>query len=139
MLPFVLFLDFDGVLHPRTSGTVRHAPALERLLAKHPQVLVVVSSTWKHSNSVADLRGWFSRDFAPRVVAVTPDLPHGVGSRQREIEAWLRANPAKQWLALDDEPRLFEPNCPWLYLTNTADGLTASDLEAIDAVLAKAK
>jgi len=132
--PFVLFLDFDGVLHPRTSGTCRHLASLEAVLRRAPHVQVVVSSTWKHQNSLQDLRGWFSADIQERVIDVTPDLAQGKGSRQQEIQAWLKRHPTLRWLALDDEPGLFEPNCPWLYLTQTATGLTAADLLALEAL-----
>lgn len=131
---FVLFLDFDGVLHPRTSGTGRHIPALEALLRRHPQVELVVSSTWKHQYSVEDLKGWFSSDIQERVIGVTPDLPNLPGARQLEIEAWLRMRSSRRWLALDDEPALFSPGCPWLYLTETATGLTSADLVVLDSI-----
>ncbi len=130
--PFVLFLDFDGVLHPRTSGTCRHLPALEQVLQRHPHVQVVVSSTWKHQNTLEDLRGWFSPHLQHRVVDVTPDVSPCAFQRQVEIQAWLDHHPAQHWLALDDEPALYRPNCPWLLLTDPTTGLTSDDLKNLE-------
>ena len=43
-----LFLDFDGVLHRGNSGTLVLLPKLEALLRKHPQIVIVISSTWRN-------------------------------------------------------------------------------------------
>lgn len=127
-LPFILFLDFDGVLHPRCTGTMRYAPQLEALLADFPNVRVVVTSTWRLSHDLEDLRGWFSRAFAPRVIDVTPYLGEGAGVRQREIEQWLQAHAVRGWLAVDDEAQLFSPACPNLYITSSKEGLDQNAL-----------
>lgn len=135
---FILFIGFDGVLHPRTSGTFRHLPTLEEVLGAYPEIRVVISSTWKHSHELADLRGWFSPGFAHRVIGTTPDLAAGPGSRQREIEQWPRQNPTAQWLALDDESRLFDSDCVWAHLTELSTGLTSSDFRALEGHFQKA-
>jgi hypothetical protein len=132
MLKFVLFLDFDGVLHPRTSGTMRLAPLLEAFLRCSPNVSVVISSSWRALYSLEELRTWFSDDVQHRFLSCTPRLPDGAGSRQREIEKWLSSNPAHRWAALDDEAGLFDKDCPWLVLTEAATGVTAADLETLE-------
>ncbi len=121
---FILFLDFDGVLHPHTSGTCRHIPLLEDFLRKHPRVQVVISSTWRFQYSLQELKEWFSEDLWDRIIDVTPEAAAGPGSRQHEIELWLREHPALHWVALDDEAALFRPGCPWLMKTDTRIGLT---------------
>ena len=47
----ILFLDFDGVLHPGNRGTFERAPMLEMWLLKHPEVDVVISSSWRIENT----------------------------------------------------------------------------------------
>jgi hypothetical protein len=117
-----LFLDFDGVLHanfPRRDRTdaenLRWAfvPALEVVLRAHPQVAIVISSTWRRDHPLASLRAKFSPDIAQRIVGVTPlhGRPLEPGARQDEIEAWLRANDRAHavWVALDDVVEQFHP------------------------------
>jgi hypothetical protein len=132
---FVLFLDFDGVLHPGTSGTMRLIPALEQLLACYPDVVVVISSTWRMSESLDELRAWFSPEFASRIISVTPVLDQGQSAaRQAEAEAWLTENATAHYCAVDDETALFRPGCSWLIATNPRTGLTEQTLQALSAV-----
>jgi hypothetical protein len=46
----ILFLDFDGVMHPASYSKARqsfcYAPWLEAVVAKHP-LRIVVSSSWR--------------------------------------------------------------------------------------------
>lgn len=140
----ILFLDFDGVLHP----AVNHDPAL--LLCKRPlledvlrhceSVEVVVSSTWRETRTLSELQSLFSDDIAQRVVGVTPqwrdvqdEVSFGSYVRQAEIEAWLRKSgqPWQQWLAVDDQAHLFRPFCKNLYTTNPGTGLTEDDYEVL--------
>jgi hypothetical protein len=137
---FVLFLDFDGVLHPGTTGTMRLIKELEQLLAHYPDVVVVISSSWRMGESLDELRAWFSPEFAPRIVSVTPVLDQSQpAARQAEIESWLQNNPTVHYCALDDEPPLFRPGCPWLVVTNGRTGLTKHTLEALSEVFDAAK
>lgn len=124
MYPFILFPDFDGVMHPGTSGTMRHVPKFEAFLARYPDVLLVPSSNWRETESLDDLRNWFSPAFASRIIDVTPvlHLP-GRGSRQTEIETWLGQHPARHWRAIDDDASLFRPDCRWLITTDPRTGL----------------
>lgn len=116
----VLYLDFDGVLHPadvRVSPTDRrpqvyvrgrptdrplfeHAPLLERLLEPHPQLRIILSTSWVRE---------FGYEFA--LEQLTPSL------RERVLGATLYPAPARyyciqidaeergieRWLALDDD------------------------------------
>ncbi len=138
-LDAVLFLDFDGVLHPRTQGTFRAVPLLQAWLERQPHVSVVVSSNWRMSHSVDALRALFETPLAQRIVDAVPfEGPERRGDRQRLIEAWLNAHSVRTWVALDDDVSLFEPGCPWLVCTQTEDGLTARELAQLDERLADA-
>ena len=70
----VVFLDFDGVLHPvgvpaidkefrliENQDLFVWRPILERLLAPHPMVGIIVSSDWRRLFDDATLSGYLAR------------------------------------------------------------------------------
>ncbi len=129
----IIFLDFDGVLHPEPctlDGEFCHLPRFETILRDFPSVRVVISSAWRHSQDLETLRSYFSSDIAERIIDVTPSWAQLDGDapgyeRQAEVEAWIRKN-AKPWddfLALDDRPWLFSPFYPRLVKCVRATGL----------------
>ena len=138
----ILFLDFDGVLHPYPCMTRQYfcqLPLMERILRGFPGVEIVISSAWRlrfsdQNEALLQMRKHFSSDIAERVVGTTPDhrdrprseAPPGLGEFLREWEclSWLRENrPAgTAWLALDDQPGLFTPDCTDLMLTSFKTG-----------------
>lgn len=140
----ILFLDFDGVLHPEGVGEdlhFVHLPAFEAALREFPSVQVVVSSAWRLDMPLDELRQKFSQDIRARVVGVTPSLPHleaKYGQRQRECELWLRqAYPGgvatPRWLALDDRESYFDRGCQNLVLLpHVHYGGTGLDGETLD-------
>lgn len=111
----ILFLDFDGVLHPEGIETDLEFVDLdnfEHVIREFQQVRIVVSPTWRLSESVEELRLHFSADIRERIVDVTPklaDFESVRGQRHRECEAWIRENsPDGHGLALDDGARYFD-------------------------------
>lgn len=130
----LLFLDFDGVLHPEPCNEDRcfcFLSRLENVLRDYPEVDVVISSTWRETRTLSTLRLFFSPDIAKRIIDVTPnwkehqELFEIIGyQRQTEIEAWLRQSkePWRQWLAIDDKPYLFKPFLPNLIKTISTIG-----------------
>jgi hypothetical protein len=135
-----LFLDFDGVLQPYPcryqSDQLCHIPRLENVLRDFPEVLVVVSSSWKDDQDLVTLRSYFSADIAARIIDVTPhwsslpDLAALVGPFQRQVEilGWLedRGFLAEKWIAIDDRPGWFSPRLENLVLCNPAVGFEES-------------
>lgn len=119
----ILFLDFDGVLHPeinyREEELFSKIPLFEKVLRNFPNVDIVISSTWRLNHGLEELKSKFSPDIARRIIDVTPvyaDLPElhlviGPFQRHVEIEGWLRQAQRiwEPWLALDDKPYLFKP------------------------------
>jgi hypothetical protein len=114
-----LFLDFDGVLHPTTIGMELESeqvigtglfgwlPPLASVLRPHPDVVVVVHSTWRYTHDVAELRellGVLGR----RVVGATPR-----GPRYESITWWLQQNPSfTSYRILDDDTAEFPDPLP---------------------------
>ena|SRR6185369_5198182 len=137
----ILFLDFDGVLHPRPapgSGETdlfRSLHLLEGVLRQLPDVEVVISSAWRVSQSPDEIREYFAEDLRDRIIGMTPlpgeDIELAPSElvnfpRQTQCVAWLARNrPAgAPWLAIDDTAEEFEPRCAQLLLIDGWEGLT---------------
>ena len=115
----VLFIDFDGVLHPATSGpgVMNSAvlatplwgwvPTLARVLRPHADVGLVVHSSWRCTHNVEELRSLLG-PLGSRVVGSTPD-----GQRYESCLRWLRLNPTyTSYRILDDDRREFPDPLP---------------------------
>ncbi|MDB5807634.1 MAG: uncharacterized protein JWN73_4956 [Betaproteobacteria bacterium] len=146
--PVILFLDFDGVLHPVGGVPERQRmgklPLLEALLREPglEGVGIVISSTWRVIHTAAQLRSLFAPDMRERVLGCTPQLeqhrtPH---RRYEDISAWLRAHPAiREWVALDDDFHGFAPEAhARTVFTNSDTGLTPRDIDVLRARLLQA-
>lgn len=140
----ILFLDFDGVTHPEPydqESAFQQLPFIEAVVRDLVEVEIVVSSSWRESHSLDELREFFALDIQHRVVGVTPDIwdPERPQSFLRECEcmAWLAANrPAgTRWLAIDDRPSWFQPNCPNLLVTDTTQGFLPNQIEMLRNML----
>lgn len=122
----ILFLDFDGVLHPlfnvgqdgRTATIYEgpffvHAPRLAELLAPYlEQIEIVISSSWGRTRSLEQLKALLPPVIATRVTDTTwiesreADTRNALATRYRCIDQWLRVKRPGyegQWLALDDD------------------------------------
>ena len=151
----ILALDFDGVMHPVNSTREPkfcRLNLLEQWLRKRPVVDVIVSSSWRVVHPLDLLQSFFAEDLQARVIGVTP-LAHrllgpswsrpdaeravAIGERQFEIEQWIADSglPARPWVALDDDPPLFRPDCQRLVLCASEVGLTEAHLEQLDAMI----
>lgn len=151
----ILFLDFDGVLHPnnRPGALFMWVPRLAMWLADWPGVEVVISSSWRGVHSLHEMVKLLGPGVGSRVVGCTPRLwqedhewrvyptaPTGATSRkvferQAEIDAWLAMSwqPKRPWVALDDMPYLFEPGCPRLVSCDGHAGLSGENLIQLSA------
>lgn len=141
----ILFLDFDGVLHPfpmtSTSSHFSATPSLWTILEKIPEISVVITSTWREQFSLAQLvellKGHGGEYFSNRFIGVTPIMESTAdyvpGIRQREIESWLVENEVtdEPYIILDDIEEYFDSTCPNLYLVDGVSGLTDHDTAMI--------
>jgi hypothetical protein len=99
------------------------------------------------------LQSFFADDLQARVLGVTPpahlllgptesrseaEREVAIGERQYEIEQWIADSgaPAQPWVALDDDATLFRPGCPNLVVCDPTVGLTVSQLNELDVMLA---
>lgn len=147
----VVYLDFDGVLHPcdvfvdpsrpfepylegsyRTAGhkLFEHAEFLESILPD--DVWVILSTSWanlpKHSTSWA--KKWLPQTMQNRVLGRTLDVwtgPRKFRALPRGHQVLLHANQftPKRWIALDDDSNGFDA-CPYNFVqTHWKTGLVS--------------
>ncbi|MBK6631534.1 MAG: hypothetical protein IPG33_11115 [Betaproteobacteria bacterium] len=126
----VLFLDFDGVLHPSLCLEAEHfcrRPLFEEVMRRFPAVRIVISSSWRHHFAIERLRPSFSGDIAERIDDTTSLwVPGGPANRFEEIMAFVcsRGLDEAGWLALDDSAFEFPRSCANLVLCDGRFGLT---------------
>lgn len=131
----ILFLDFDGCTHSAYGRNPKwsRVPFIAAAIASFPEVQIVISSSWREHYLIEKLRAMLG-PLGDRVIGVTPLHRNDYGRvRQREIEAWMVTNrpPGTPFVALDDEPALFEKDCPWVIFCPPRvgfDGAAATEL-----------
>lgn len=124
----ILFLDFDGVLHPdavylRPNGEVElrsggelfmWAPLLIEALSAHQNIRIVLSTSWARNLGYYQARKALPTDIQNRVIGATWHSAMGRGwpdyiawdnqSRYEQIAAWLaRSQEQTSWVAIDDD------------------------------------
>ena len=110
----VLFLDFDGVLHPTmedlddgsdaciATPLFGWLPVLAAALHRYPDVGITVQSTWRYTHDDDELRELLG-PLGVRFLGATPR-----GPRYESILWWLHLNPSfVSRRILDDNPREF--------------------------------
>lgn len=122
----LLFLDFDGVLHPARSNPSEHfsnLPRFEQVVRDYPTLRIVLSTTWQHAYSLSALRSRFAVDIRNRIIGGTRDArPVEPDSRYLQICTFLvRSGQEKApWVALDDAEHEFPNGCEELVLCDPA-------------------
>lgn len=138
----LIFLDFDGTYWPRSSENPKLYSEFAQFVLKDPAIGIVISSNWRLTHGLEDLRGYFHPDIEPRIIgtiALEDDRDFEV--RQKLIEQYvskykeeLRKNHVKRQLkfvALDDNDTLFKPNWEHLIVCKYSEGMTLETLEEI--------
>ncbi|AJY44021.1 hypothetical protein I6G56_14755 [Burkholderia humptydooensis] len=133
----VLFLDYDGCLHPHDVYLVdgvpvmrrdgpqlfEHANLLAELLEPYPQVQIVLSTSWVAKFGMIRATLYLPAALQQRVVGTiyefrTDKTEWAELSRFDQIMRYVNANDVKSWVALDDDnncwPECFERHlvCP---------------------------
>ncbi len=156
----ILFLDFDGVLHPDAvflrlngeielradGGLLMWADRLSAALEPYPDSRIVLSTSWARHLGFSRARKVLPADLAARVVGATwhsamgkgwPDyIPWDNQTRFDQIAAYLSRLPAPvPWLAIDDDDRGW-PDAQRGHLVYT-DGMTGLSAEGAQADLSR--
>lgn len=150
----IIFLDFDGVLHPISSRIVRQeggaividqapdgepifcrVPLLAAVLRDFPEVRIVLSSSWTRYVPKAALLEPL-QDLADRVIGSLS--PYERGTRYERVRTFLEPFEGEPWIAIEDDRRNFPDAVPVLW-TDSSTGLTIKDLALLRMRLSEAK
>lgn len=117
----ILFLDFDGVLHPDAAYLYGKTPRLNadgelfmwanllvEALADQPNVRIVLSTSWVRLLSFKRARDYLPPVLRARVIGGTW---HSAAdrweweqmTRHQQIRRYVNRNSVSNWLALDDD------------------------------------
>lgn len=128
----LIFLDFDGVLHPSSDDggpAFRKAPLLAKTL-HGLECDIVISSSWRFHHALDVITGKLPDELSNRIIGTTGPAVEGAYARHKEILAWIQKNPAEyEWRALDDSRWEFNqcaeliPCDPTLGITEKEAGL----------------
>jgi hypothetical protein len=134
----VLYLDFDGVLHPDDVRLIKNqpvlfrdgmnlfewAPLLEEALVPFPTVRVVLSTAWVRVKSFGYAKKQLPDGLQKRVVGATwhSQMRHGAGWYSKYHNPWadktrhsqivedaLRRGLGTRWVAVDDDHEGWNP------------------------------
>lgn len=139
----VLFLDFDGVLHPMPGFNSSHAmfcnlplllDFLPRACELDPTFSIVISSSWRSELELADLCELFPEQYRHLIVGITPEHTYGMsyGGRLQEILEYVQAHNISDWLAIDDNEYIFGDCLDNVLLCNPETGITHFDIRILE-------
>jgi hypothetical protein len=120
----VLYLDYDGPLHneavywdPNTSRPFmraperywlfQHTPLLEQLMAPHPGIAIVLSTSWVYHYGLRKAAKELPASLRSRVIGSTYEARGGDFlhlSRGELVASDVERRGPARWLALDDDP-----------------------------------
>ena len=132
----VLFLDFDGVLHPTSHGSALFSqlPLLEEALSD-ATCQIVISSSWRFHVELPKLQAHFSQKVRAQIVGVTCEPYIGSYARFHEINAYVNTHGIHDWIALDDAYWEFPKGCDQLIRCNPNTGLSRTEVKLLEAWL----
>lgn len=130
-----IFLDFDGVLHSSHPNAFDFEllPLFAKSLAPYTDNFkIVISSLWRQNHSLEFLVNIFPASIKRTIKGITPTHLNGLsaGGRYNEIKEYCQAYHIKDsdWIAIDDNPSLFPPQCKNLVVVSPIKGVTEKDL-----------
>lgn len=135
----MIFLDIDGVLAPirqwdRYGDLDPGCIQVLNAIVAAGRADVVVSSTWRHGKTVAELQALLAaQGFTGCVIDKTPTASPGAG-RGEEIAAWLAEHAVAGYVIIDDHRDMGELRTR-LVQTHPAHGLQPGDLPRAIAML----
>jgi hypothetical protein len=132
----ILFLDFDGVLHPTSAhaeNLFNRASLLNSIIASS-HCSIVLSTSWRFTHSLSDLCSLLPKQIASQVIDVTGPAHIGEHARYREILNYLTRfkNQPYDWRALDDSFWEFPIECAELIQCNPNTGLTNKEITTLN-------
>jgi hypothetical protein len=141
----ICYLDYDGVLHDcqvfnspgigihiRTPGRTlfEWAPILDELLAPHPDVEIVLSTSWVAAQSFEFARAQLPPGLQQRVIGSTYNTDNlryfDAWPRGRQVASDVLERKPDSWFAIDDDDNGWPRNCRGrLIKTHGSAGISA--------------
>ena len=138
-----IFLGFNGVLHSTNSKALEFelVPLFAQYLGPYANKFkIVISSSWRQNHSLEFLINIFPPSIKRTINGITPTHLNDLSAQGRynEIKDYCNACSIKnnEWIAVDDNPTLFPPQCQNLVLVNSIKGVTEKELARIVAFVA---
>lgn len=148
----LLYLDFDGILHP--AGGERNprgfrlnvpghevfesVPVLEQAIAPYPSLRIVLTTSWVQAYGFRQTCEFLPKSMQPRVIGATFDSRHLISgdfnelSRYAQILVDVRRREPTRWLAVDDDAQGWpHGELDALVLVPAAIGLACTDAQAL--------
>ena len=121
----LIFLDFDGVLHPThfagESPFSRAAFLEESFNLLSPKI--VISSSWRFTHNLEKLQKTLPTFISSLIIGATGAAVIGKHPRFTEIQNYLQSYGPADWRALDDSYWEFPNPCPRLIRCNPNTGI----------------
>ena len=148
----ILFLDYDGVLHPdpclNSRRLFENVPRLNASLEEFPEVCLVLSTSWRTMQGLKELMSPLPEGLQSRVLGTTPIFssftapPHLMPyKRHAECVQWMVDNDQsdRDWFAVDDRPAWFAPYCDYLIDCDSQRGFDDEAAARLRFALLKAR
>lgn len=135
----ILFLDFDGVLHPTHfagENPFHCVDLLEGALADQ-SLGIVISSSWRFTHPLEKIRKLLPGSISKLVIGTTGRPVIGKYPRFQEIQAYLLSHGQANWRALDDSYWEFPSPCAELIRCNPNTGISNKQVDILTAWLAQ--
>ena len=130
----IVYLDFDGVLHPTspvTEGLFSRAHLLEPLF-NDGLASIVISSSWRFTHLLPALKAKLPDSLAKCVIGMTGDAMTGKHARYQEIIHHTKElEPGISWCALDDSYWEFPTGCKELIRCNPNTGIGPKEVKLL--------
>lgn len=149
----VMYVDYDGAVHheavywdaatsrpflraPARYCLFQHAPLLEQLMAPHPSIAIVLSTSWVQHYGLRKAARELPLGLRRRVIgsvydARVPGDGSAYLSRGEQVSADVLRRRPGSWLALDDDPVGWpEWSKPHVLLTDPYEGISPPHLLA---------
>ena len=138
----VIFADYDGVFHAvsdlhwfsmglpvetciERGRLFRWAAILHKILEPHPDVYIVVHSSWRLLHPEEKVKALIG-PLAKRVIhVISRDYDRGDG-----IAAYVKAHGIADYIILDDRPDWFAPGTPRLVVCDSETGIDDKGVQA---------
>lgn len=129
----ILFLDFDGVLHPTHfagEDPFNRAHLLEAALNDIP-VGIVISSSWRFTHPLEKMQKLLPSSITQFIIGTTGAPVTGKYPRYQEIQIYLQKYGQVDWRALDDSYWEFPSQCAELIRCNPNTGINDKQVKEL--------